>query len=102
LAPDVLGFAGRCEAVCITPPQWCRGTATVTPRLTAFLSADAACAAFSHHRERGVTELDYELKLDELDRLLNDPEVAMEPARIWSLLAEIKDYNSGNTDRGAG
>jgi hypothetical protein len=36
-----------------------------------------------------VTEKEYARKLDELDRLLNDPEVPMEPARVWSLLAEI-------------
>ena len=36
-----------------------------------------------------MTDSDYARKLDELDRLLNDPEVPMEPARIWSLLAEI-------------
>ena len=51
-------------------------------------------------QERGVTELDYETKLGELDRLLNDPEVPMEPARIWSLLAEISEYTTGN-ERGA-
>ena len=27
--------------------------------------------------------------LAELDRLLNDPDVPMEPARIWSLVVEI-------------
>lgn len=32
---------------------------------------------------------DYAEKLDELDRLLNDPDVPMQPARVWSLLAEI-------------
>jgi hypothetical protein len=36
-----------------------------------------------------MTDQDYAQKLDELDRLLNDPEVPMEPARVWSLLAEI-------------
>ncbi len=36
-----------------------------------------------------MTETEYALKLDELDRLLNDPDVRMEPARIWSLMAEI-------------
>lgn len=41
--------------------------------------------------EARVTQLDYERKLDELDRLLNDPDVAMEPARVWSLLAEVSD-----------
>ena len=36
-----------------------------------------------------MTEAEYASKLDELDRLLNDPDVPMEPARVWSLLAEI-------------
>ena len=36
-----------------------------------------------------MTETEYANKLDELDRLLNDPEVPMEPHRVWSLLAEI-------------
>ena len=31
------------------------------------------------------------LKLAELDRLLNDPEVTMEPSRVWALAAEIAD-----------
>jgi hypothetical protein len=30
-------------------------------------------------------------KLAELDRLLNDPDVPMQPARIWSLLAELAE-----------
>ncbi len=36
-----------------------------------------------------MTEMDYARKLDEVDRLLNDPNVKMEPALVWSLLAEI-------------
>ncbi len=32
---------------------------------------------------------DYNRKLDELDRLLNDPDVPMQPDRIWSLLADV-------------
>jgi hypothetical protein len=32
---------------------------------------------------------DYCRKLDELDRLLNDPDVPMQPDRIWSLLADV-------------
>jgi hypothetical protein len=36
-----------------------------------------------------MTETEYTRKLDELDRLLNDPDVPIEPARVWSLLAEI-------------
>jgi hypothetical protein len=41
-----------------------------------------------------MTEADYALKLDELDRMLNDPEVPMEPARVWSLLAEITEHDA--------
>lgn len=36
-----------------------------------------------------MTARDYDSKLAELDRLLNDPDVPMEAARVWSLLAEI-------------
>jgi hypothetical protein len=36
-----------------------------------------------------MSDLEYAHKLDELDRLLNDPDVPMEPERVWSLLAEI-------------
>ena len=36
-----------------------------------------------------MTETEYASKLDEVDRLLNDPRVKMEPALVWSLLAEI-------------
>lgn len=36
-----------------------------------------------------MTEAEYMRKLDELDRLLNDPDVPMAPDRIWSLLADV-------------
>lgn len=36
-----------------------------------------------------MSEQEYATKLDELERILNDPDVPMEPARVWSLLAEI-------------
>ena len=36
-----------------------------------------------------MSEAEFEAKLSELDRLLNDPEVKMDPHRVWSLLAEI-------------
>lgn len=42
-----------------------------------------------------MTSTEQEAKLDELDRLLNDPDVPMEPARIWSLLAEIARHDVG-------
>lgn len=42
-----------------------------------------------------MTDTDYETKLIELDRLLNDPDIPMEPDRVWSLLAEISRYDVG-------
>ncbi len=36
-----------------------------------------------------MTEREIEKKLAELDRLLNDPDVRMDPHKVWSLLAEI-------------
>ncbi len=36
---------------------------------------------------------DYASKLEELERLLNDPEVDMEPHRVWSLLAEVSRHD---------
>jgi hypothetical protein len=41
-----------------------------------------------------MTERDYTSKLEELDRLLNDPEVAMEPSKVWSLLAEVSQHDT--------
>jgi len=50
-----------------------------------------------------MTDDDYTSKLDELDRLLNDPDVPMQPARIWSLLAELsqKDIKTGMVSHAA-
>ena len=36
-----------------------------------------------------MSAAEYSRKLDELDRLLNDPDVPMQPDRVWSLLAEV-------------
>ena len=49
-----------------------------------------------------MTDADYARKLDELDRLLNDPDVPMEPAKVWSLLAEIsqRDLHAAHAARG--
>lgn len=41
-----------------------------------------------------MTEADYSRKLDELDRLLNDPDTRLEPARVWALLAEVSRAES--------
>ena len=40
-----------------------------------------------------MNEADYDRKLDELDRLLNDPDSKMEPEKVWSLLAEISHHD---------
>ena len=40
-----------------------------------------------------MTENEYASMLDELDRLLNDPDVPMQPSRVWSLLAEISRHD---------
>jgi hypothetical protein len=42
-----------------------------------------------------MTERDFNSKLDELDRLLNDPAVSLEPSRVWSLLAEVSQFEAG-------
>jgi hypothetical protein len=39
-----------------------------------------------------MTETEYARMLDELDRLLNDPDVPMQPSRVWSLLAELSQH----------
>lgn len=36
-----------------------------------------------------MTESEVQAKIAELDRLLNDPEVALDPDRVWTLLAEL-------------
>jgi hypothetical protein len=41
-----------------------------------------------------MTQDDYARKLDELDSLLNDPDVPMDPARVWSLLADLSDRDA--------
>jgi hypothetical protein len=36
-----------------------------------------------------MTASEYAYKVKELDRLLNDPEVRLDPDRVWSLLADV-------------
>ena len=36
-----------------------------------------------------MTERELDLKMAELDRMLNDPETRMDPHKVWALLAEI-------------
>jgi hypothetical protein len=68
--------------------------ATMRSRNCHLLATFAAPHASRHgvgHAEDAatMTDTDFARKLAELDRLLNDPEVPLEPAKVWSLLAEI-------------
>jgi hypothetical protein len=40
-----------------------------------------------------MTDPDYERKMEEVDRLLNDPETPISPDRIWSLLEDLARAN---------
>jgi len=45
---------------------------------------------------------EYTTKLDELDHLLNDPDVCLKPDRVWMLLAELSRHDlAGASDRAA-
>ena len=44
-----------------------------------------------------MTDHDYAVKLEEFERLLNDPEIVLEPTRVWSLLAEGSHYDRMST-----
>jgi hypothetical protein len=46
-----------------------------------------------------MTQAEMTRKQDELDRLLNDPDVQMEPARIWSLLDELAAESAAELSR---
>ena len=40
-----------------------------------------------------MDDLEYVAKLQELDHLLNDPDIDAEPAHIWTLLAEVSHHD---------
>jgi len=44
-----------------------------------------------------MTDDEYARRLDELDRLLNDPDVPMDPSRVWSLLADLSHRDGPGT-----
>lgn len=46
--------------------------------------------------EVSMSTAEYSRKLDELDRLLNDPDVPMQPDRVWSLLAEVSGSDASS------
>lgn len=39
-----------------------------------------------------MTDWEFSAKIDEVDRLLNDPEGSMRPARVWELLEQIRAH----------
>ncbi len=39
-----------------------------------------------------MPQSEYERKLEEIDQLLNDPNVPLHPARIWFLLTEVAEH----------
>jgi len=43
-----------------------------------------------------MTSTDYVQKLDELDRLLNDPDVPIQPELIWRLIEEVATWKHGS------
>ena len=46
-----------------------------------------------------MTQDDAARKLDELDSLLNDPDVPMDPARVWALLADLSERDAVSPTR---
>jgi hypothetical protein len=39
-----------------------------------------------------MNNTDYGRRMDEIDRLLNDPDVPMDAQRVWSLMADITEH----------
>jgi hypothetical protein len=39
-----------------------------------------------------MNNTDYGRRMDEVDRLLNDPDVPMDAHRVWSLMADITEH----------
>ena len=46
-----------------------------------------------------MTTTEYEQKLDEVDRLLNDPETPLDPSRIWRLIGDIAIHEAARRAR---
>jgi hypothetical protein len=62
----------------------------------------ARCRCCACFEEVNMSNADYSRKLDELDRLLNDPDVPMQPDRIWSLLADVSRPDVASAVQSAG
>ena len=46
-----------------------------------------------------MTQDEYARKQAELERLLNDPDVPMDPARVWALLADLSGKGTAGPRR---
>ena len=46
-----------------------------------------------------MSDAEYNRKLEELDKLLNDPDVPMQPDLIWSLLADVSGPGAARAAR---
>jgi hypothetical protein len=47
-----------------------------------------------------MSDTERDRKLDELDRLLNDPDSPMDPSKVWSLLAEVSQAETAAAPKG--
>jgi hypothetical protein len=45
----------------------------------------------NQREEETMSEADYGRRLDEIDRLLNDPDVPMDAHRVWALMADVAE-----------
>jgi hypothetical protein len=74
-------------------------TNRAAPGIDVFLVGVASGGAASQLKSDGVrmeaqgmTDDDCARRLDEMNRVLNDPELPMQPALIWRLVAEISEH----------
>lgn len=44
-----------------------------------------------------MTEVEYMEKVKEIEKLLNDPDVPLDPKKVWSLLEELTTRNAFRT-----
>ncbi len=59
-----------------------------------FLSLKKLSQSSSHlQQEAGMELSEYTRKLEELDRLFDDPDMPLEPARLWRLLGELARHD---------
>ena len=45
-----------------------------------------------------MSQSEHDAKLDQLDRILNDPDVPLQPALVWSLMAELERHRAAECE----